>query len=102
MGGIGSGIKADDEFNYNTTHYGRRIKRATQKRKAVREAFGNYIVSRQRNENLHKPFQCYKDDYVEYVCDRPDCYNIEAREIIKIIVTTHASDLNLFDIKGGI
>jgi hypothetical protein len=62
---------------------------------AIQEDFGEYIVARQKAENLHKPFQCYKDDYVlnELLCRKHHA------EEIRVVINTYASDLALFDIK---
>ncbi len=63
--------------------------------KAMREAFGEYIVARQAEENLHKTFQVYKDDYVlSLLEDKRHC------DAIRVVIGTHASDLKLFNIGG--
>lgn len=63
--------------------------------KAMRESFGEYIVDRQVAENLHKPLQVYKDDYVLELLHHRN--HIDA---IKVVIGTHASDLKLFNIGG--
>ena len=63
--------------------------------KAMRESFGEYIVDRQRAENLHKPFQCYKDDYVLELL-----HHKNHKQHIEVVIGTHASDLKLFNIGG--
>jgi hypothetical protein len=62
--------------------------------KRIRELFGEYIVDRQRAENLHKPLQCYKDDYVLELL-----HHKNHKQHIEVVIGTHASDLKLFDIK---
>jgi hypothetical protein len=62
--------------------------------KMIRELFGEYIVDRQRAENLHKPLQCYKDDYVLELL-----HHKNHKQHIEVVIGTHASDLKLFDIK---
>ncbi len=66
---------------------------------AVRKAFGEYIVERQAEENLHKPFQVYKDDYVLELLHRWNHPYLTKQ--VEAVIGTHASDLKLFDIKGG-
>lgn len=67
-----------------------------EERIAAQTKFGDYIVARQRTENLHKPLQCYKDDYVK------SCITQSNLRDAVYIIDTFASDLKLFDIKGGI
>jgi len=61
---------------------------------SIRSAFGEYIVKRQNDENLVKPFQCYKDDYCKQMIST---LNPTAAYVI---IDTYASDLKLFDIRG--
>lgn len=56
----------------------------------IRSTFGDYIVKRQRDENLKKPLQCYKDDFVK------QCVVQEMAVHACVIIDTHASDLKLF------
>jgi hypothetical protein len=63
--------------------------------KAMRESFGNYIVARQQDENLHKPLQVYKDDYVIQLLNLK-----HHSDQIRVVINTHASDLKLFNIGG--
>lgn len=60
----------------------------------IRSRFGEYIVARQREENLHKPLQCYKDDYVK------SCIEAEMAINALVVIDTHGSDLKLFNIGG--
>ena len=63
---------------------------------AVRKAFGEYIVARQAEENLHKDFQVYKDDYVlELIRFWNHPYLTQQ---VEAVIGTHASDLKLFNI----
>ena len=62
---------------------------------AIRSTFGEYIVDRQMAENLHKTFQCYKDDYVLELL-----HHRHHSDSIQVVVGTHASDLKLFNIGG--
>lgn len=56
----------------------------------IRSNFGDYIVNRQRDEQLKKPLQCYKDDFVK------QCIQQEMAVHAFVIIDTHASDLKLF------
>lgn len=60
----------------------------------IRSSFGDYIIKRQSEENLRKPLQCYKDDYVK------QCIQREMAVHAMIVIDTHASDLQLFNIGG--
>ena len=61
---------------------------------SIKSAFGEYIVKRQKDENLVKPFQCYKDDYCKQMIST---LNPTAAYVV---IDTYASDLKLFDIRG--
>ena len=56
----------------------------------IRSGFGDYIVTRQRNEQMKKPLQCYKDDFVK------QCIVRDMAVHAYVIIDTHASDLKLF------
>lgn len=60
----------------------------------IQSKFGEYIVARQREENLNKPLQCYKDDYVK------QCIEQEMAVHAWVVIDTHGSDLKLFNIGG--
>ena len=65
---------------------------------AVRKAFGEYIVERQAEENLHKTFQVYKDDYVLELIHRWNHPYLTQQ--VEAVIRTYASDLKDFNIGG--
>ena len=64
----------------------------------IQSKFGEYIVARQREENLHKPLQCYKDDYVLELLHKWNHPYLTQQ--VEAVIGTHASDLKLFNIGG--